>query len=221
MKRITAIIVAAGKGRRFGAMKQSYLLAGKPVLNWSLERFQAHPEVSEIILVLEKKMPAGEYPGKYGKISTVVPGGTERQDSVIAGFSKLDPGGTDIVLIHDGVRPLVSEDLISRIIAAAGENGAAVPVIPLEDTIKKVQGNRVLDTVDRDGLGRVQTPQGFDYSTLKAAFEKATREGLSETDESSLVEKLGQNITAVPGEQRNIKITSPLDLKMAEVFLAD
>ena len=221
MKKITAIIVAAGKGRRFGTIKQSCLLAGKPVLNWSLEKFQAHPEVSEIILVLGKEMPAEKYPGRYGKISAVVPGGKKRQDSVIAGFSKLNPGGTDIVLIHDGVRPLVSEDLISRIIAAAGENGAAVPVIPLEDTIKKVRGDRVLGTVDRAGLCRVQTPQGFDYSILKSAFEKAAKEVLSSTDEASLVEKLGQDIIAVPGEQRNIKLTTPLDIKIAEVFLAD
>jgi len=221
MKKITAIIVAAGKGQRFGTTKQSCLLAGKPVLNWSLERFQAHPKVSEIILVLGKEMPAEKYSSRYGKISAVVPGGKERQDSVIAGFSKLDPGGTDIVLIHDGVRPLVSEDLISRVIAAARENRAAVPVIPLEDTIKKIRGDRVLDTMDRDGLGRVQTPQGFDYSILKSAFEKAVREEFFGTDEASLVEKLGQDIIAVPGEQRNIKLTTPLDLKIAEVFLAD
>jgi 2-C-methyl-D-erythritol 4-phosphate cytidylyltransferase len=125
----------------------------------------------------------------------------------------------DIVLIHDGARPLVTQELIERVVDAARETGAAVPAVPLDDTIKEAEKNRVVRTLDRSRLFRVQTPQGFALGLLQKALERAKAEGAEGTDEASLVERLGLPVALVPGDPRNIKITSPLDLTMAEAFL--
>ena len=127
----------------------------------------------------------------------------------------------DLVLVHDGVRPLVGSDLISRVLKAARRFGAACPVIPLDDTIKRVEGDHILHTEDRTKLVRVQTPQGFALDLLKRALEKAREVGFAGTDESSLVERLGEDVKLVPGDGRNIKITTPEDIKIAEALLDD
>jgi 2-C-methyl-D-erythritol 4-phosphate cytidylyltransferase len=221
MERVAAIVVAAGEGKRFGSPKHRALLAGKTVLEWTLAKFNDHPQVREIILVLKNTAREKDYREKFLKIYAVTQGGAERQDSVLAGFREVSPERIDLVLVHDAVRPVVSKGLITRIIQAAKEKGAAVPVIPLEDTVKRIQGGKVLETVSRDELGRIQTPQGFLYPILEAALEKAYEDNYYATDEASLVERLGKDVAVVQGESCNIKITTPDDLKIAEAFLED
>ncbi|MDH5466501.1 MAG: 2-C-methyl-D-erythritol 4-phosphate cytidylyltransferase [Candidatus Aminicenantes bacterium] len=218
MKRVSAIIVAAGEGQRFGSPKQFAPLGGKLVLDWCLEAFDAHAEVDEIILVVKDKAKGNEYLQRYGKVAAVVRGGKKRQDSVLSGFQQLDPAQAEVVLVHDGVRPFIRGALISRVIQATRERGAVIPVIPVEDTIKIVEGEEVKQTLEREKLFRVQTPQGFLYSTLKKALDKASEEGFYGTDEASLVERVGESVGVVQGDVRNIKVTTPEDLKMAEVF---
>ncbi|UCC39371.1 MAG: 2-C-methyl-D-erythritol 4-phosphate cytidylyltransferase [Candidatus Aminicenantes bacterium] len=216
-----AIIVAAGEGRRFGFSKQFALLKEKPVLDWCLDKFESHEKIKEIVLVLKDDAQKEVFSNRYRKIVAVVKGGDKRQDSVLAGFSQIDPDKAEVVLIHDGVRPLVESDLISRVINETIEQGAVVPVIPVEDTIKLIEGNQVNHTLDRASLFRAQTPQGFSYSVLKEALDNARDAGFYGTDEAALVERIGKNVSVVQGDPRNIKITTPLDLRLAEALLED
>jgi 2-C-methyl-D-erythritol 4-phosphate cytidylyltransferase len=216
---VAAIVVAAGAGKRFGQMKQFVYLKGKPVLEWTLEKFQAHEEVGSIVLVLPDEEDRKHYQMRYGKIIDVVRGGEKRQDSVWQGFRLLDQATTELVLVHDGARPLVDGRLVSRIIAETRASGAAVPVVPLEDTAKEVREGLVVRTLDRRGLFRVQTPQGFLFPVLQKALEAARRDRFYGTDEAMLVERVGLPVRAVEGDPRNIKITTPLDLKVAEALL--
>lgn len=219
MSGASAIIVAAGAGKRFGEPKQFAYLRAKPVLEWTLERFQAHPEVEAIVLVLPDEQDLKHYRMRYAKILDIVRGGEKRQDSVWQGFRLLTASAPELVLVHDGARPLVSVDLISRVIAAARADGAAVPVLRIEDTIKEVRDGRVAGTVDRTFLVRAQTPQGFTYDVLKKAMEAARRDRFTGTDEAALVERVGLPVTAVAGDPRNIKITTPVDIPIAEALL--
>jgi 2-C-methyl-D-erythritol 4-phosphate cytidylyltransferase len=219
MDKVTAIIVAAGEGQRFGAPKQFAPLKEKPVLEWCLGCFNTHVQVAEIILVLMSDIEKEEYIRRFPKITAVVTGGKHRQDSVTAGFNQIDPKKTGFVLIHDGVRPLVDHSLLSRVITATRENGAAVPVVAIEDTVKAVEGEKVLRTVDRTKLRRVQTPQGFSYSLLKEALDRAREDNYIGTDEAALVERIGKEVVVVEGDPRNIKITTPEDIQVAEVYL--
>jgi len=216
---VSAIIVAAGAGKRFGGPKQFAYLRGKPVLEWTLERFQAHEAVDAIILVLPDERDRKHYQLRYPKIRDVVRGGEERQDSVWQGFRLLDAAATGLVLVHDGARPLVSPDLIRRVIAEARASGAAVPVIPVDDTIKEVRNGLLVRTVERSDIFRAQTPQGFLYSTLKKALDAARRDRFYGTDEAMLFEWAGLAVLAVPGDPANIKITTPLDITIAEALL--
>ncbi len=220
-RRVTAIIVAAGEGKRFGRPKQFSLLRGRPVLDRCLEKFDTHQKVSEIILVLNDERQKKRYLRRYKKIAAVVKGGERRQDSVFSGLNRVDPKKADIVLVHDGVRPLVDKNLIERIIDAACQKGAAIPAIPVEDTVKVVENRRVKKTLDRENLYRVQTPQGFLYKTLREAMDKARKESFQGTDEASLVERTGKKIHIVPGDSRNIKITTLRDMKIAEALVED
>jgi len=221
MDRVTAIIVAAGKGIRFGLAKQFASLKGKSVLDWCLERFEKHPGIDDIVLVMREPHHGQEYARKYGKITSVVRGGEKRQDSVYAGLDCVDKRKTRIVLVHDGVRPMVGEDLIGRIIEATGKKEAVVPVIPLDDTIKRVEGERIIQTQDRAHLFRSQTPQGFLFSLLREAFIRARKEGFYGTDEASLVERMGKGVYVIQGDPKNIKITTQDDLRVAEVLIED
>jgi 2-C-methyl-D-erythritol 4-phosphate cytidylyltransferase len=221
MSEVTAIIVAAGEGRRFGFSKQFALLGGKSVLDRCLEVFEAHKKVAAIVLVLKDVSLKREYLKRFRKIVAVAKGGKRRQDSVLSGFRQIVPEKAEIVLVHDGVRSLVSEDLIDRVIEATWKAGAAVPAIPVEDTIKLVEGDEVSRTLDREKLFRVQTPQGFSYPVLKAALEKAREENFYGTDEASLAERIGQKVFIVQGDPKNIKITAPEDLRVAEALLED
>ena len=213
------IIVAAGEGRRFGAEKQEAVLRDRPVVEWSLLAFEQHEEIDEIILVLRNVANEGEYSKRYKKVSAAVKGGEKRRDSVRAGFRclGLSPGG--VVLVHDGVRPLVKKDLISDVIRLTKEKGAAVPVIPVSDTVKRVRENRIMNTEDRAELFRAQTPQGFQYEILKEALTVSDRPVLSGVDEAYLVERIGKQVYVLQGDPVNIKITTPVDLQLAEVLL--
>lgn len=221
MKRVSAIIVAAGEGKRFGSSKQFALIREKPVLDWCLEKFEAHEQVTEIVLVLKNENQKERFIKRYRKIVAVARGGRRRQDSVLSGFNKIDPKKAGVVLVHDGVRPLVGQDLISRVVEATLKRGAAIPVIEVEDTIKLVEGREAIRTIDRSKLFRVQTPQGFFYSILKKAFERAREADFYGTDDASLVERIGKKASIVQGDPTNIKITSPADLRIAEALLED
>ncbi|MBN2266060.1 MAG: 2-C-methyl-D-erythritol 4-phosphate cytidylyltransferase, partial [Candidatus Aminicenantes bacterium] len=175
--------------------------------------------IEAIVLVLPDEQDLKHYRLRYAKIVDIVRGGERRQDSVWQGFRLLTASEPEIVLVHDGARPLVGAELISRIVAAARADGAAIPVLPLDDTIKEVKDGRVSGTVDRSSLARAQTPQGFRYEVLKEALETARRERFYGTDEAALAERAGLAVTAVPGDPRNIKITTPIDISIAEALL--
>jgi len=219
MAEVSAIILAAGRGRRFGSAKQFASLKGMPLVYWCLERFEKHPEVDRLVLVLPPEEDIESYLKRYKKLAAVVPGGPERQDSVWNGFRQVVPDEAGIVLVHDGVRPLVGEGLISRVIQAAREAGAAVPGLVSEETIKEARGREVVKTHDRQTLFRVQTPQGFAYPVLKEALESGARDKFYGTDEAMLVERLGKRVVLVEGDPKNIKITNPSDLRVAEALL--
>jgi 2-C-methyl-D-erythritol 4-phosphate cytidylyltransferase len=221
MNRVTVIIVAAGEGERFGAPKQYAPLAGKPVLEWCLESFETHVQVARIILVLNSDVRKDEYMERYTKITHVVTGGEHRQDSVIVGFNQVDPSETDYVLIHDGVRPLVSHALIGRIVDATKEHGSAIPVLSVEDTVKLVEDNKILETLDRTKVRRVQTPQGFSYQVLESALNRARDDNFYGTDEATLVERIGGIPVLIEGDSQNIKITTPDDIRIAEALIED
>lgn len=220
----SAIIAAAGSGTRFGAAqpKQFLEILGKPIVIHTLERFESCPTVDEIVLVL----PAGEIANfqntieKYDfkKIVEIIAGGKTRAASVLNGLNRIDSETAEIVAVHDGARPLVSPEEITRTIAKAGETGAACLVAPVTDTIKEVADGKIRGTIDRAKLRRALTPQAFRYEILKLAFETAD---LSEaaTDECFLVERIGYEISAIEGSARNIKITNREDAAIVENFL--
>lgn len=214
-----AIIVSAGRGERFGSPKHRALLGGKPVLEWSLDVFQNMHEVTTLVLVLRDPAEGAMFQRKFTKIRAVVAGGAERQRSVHCGFRALTGSESGIVLVHDGARPLVSRELVQRVLRRAEQDGAAVPVIPVEDSLKRVSQGIIRASLDRSDLFRSQTPQGFRYDWLKQGLEEAERDGYSGTDEAALLERLGRTVAVVPGERRNLKLTTPEDLKTAEAYL--
>ena len=218
MSRTAAVIVAAGSGTRFGGLKQFASLGGRPLVEWSCEAFQTHPRIDDIVLVLPETSAKPEYVRCFPKIIDVVLGGARRQDSVRAGVERLDARRTGHVLVHDGARPLVPAEVIDRVLTAAKNYGGAVPVIFSEDTLKEIDADRIVRTLDREGIGRVQTPQGFTYDLLRRALAAAFDAGISGPDEASLVEHLGETVAVVLGDPRNIKITTPLDLIIAEAI---
>lgn len=206
------IIVAAGRGDRFGGdvPKQFLPLGGRPVLSWSVETALSAGSLEEVCVVLP--------PGRTGEGLPagvrVAPGGARRRDSVAGGLAEL--GGCTHVLVHDAARPLASRELFRRVMDACLGSGAAVPVIPVTDTLKRVSGGRIEATVDRTGIMRSQTPQGFERGLLEAALAS----GGDSTDEAQAVEALGAPVAWVGGEETNIKITTPLDLELVRSFAA-
>lgn len=222
----SAIIVAAGSGKRFGGKtpKQFLEILGKPLVIHTIQRFQSCPEIDEIILVLPAAENARfrEIAGKYGlkKISEIVDGGETRAESVWKGLSAIRAATAEIVAVHDGARPLVSIEEISETVKKAREAGAACLVSTVTDTIKEIENGKIVRTIDRSTLRRALTPQCFRYEILKRAFENADSSATaSATDECFLVEKLGQKIAVVEGSARNIKITHAEDLLLAESLL--
>jgi 2-C-methyl-D-erythritol 4-phosphate cytidylyltransferase len=216
---VCAVIVAAGEGSRFGERKQFAYLKGKPVLEWTLEAFDGHPGVDAVVLVLPDEQDRKHYQMRYHKVFDIVRGGERRQDSVWQGFRLIDPTRSGVVLVHDGARPLVSAGLITRVIEAARDHGAVIPVLPSEDTLKEVRDGLVAGTLDRSSVVRAQTPQGFRFEVLKQALEAARKDRFYGTDEAFLVERLGLPVHTIPGDPLNIKITVPDDIKIAEALL--
>jgi 2-C-methyl-D-erythritol 4-phosphate cytidylyltransferase len=221
-----AIIPAGGAGRRMGGdvPKQFLPLAGIPVLVHTLRAFQRSPIIDEIFLAVpEGDMTAVRHDivEEHGlsKVISVLVGGAERQDSVANALMQVrDDHG--IVLIHDGVRPFVTGELIRRVVAAAGEHGAAVVGVPVRDTVKSVSAaGVVVKTVEREGLWLTQTPQAFRRELICAAYEKAEQDGFSGTDDASLVERMGGAVRMIPGDHDNIKITIPDDLALGAIIL--
>jgi 2-C-methyl-D-erythritol 4-phosphate cytidylyltransferase len=218
---VGAVIVAAGSGRRMGRPlpKQVLPLAGRPLVEHSIRAFQRCDEVDRIVLVIPSRLRA-VFPlklGAYDKLVAMVDGGDSRQASVGKGLEAL--GESDWVLVHDAARPLVTEGLIQAVLRAAQAHGAAVPGCAARDTLKRVQEERVTETVSRDGLVLVQTPQAFRTDVLRAAHRAAAEAGFTGTDDAQLVERIGAPVAWVQGDARNLKVTLPEDLEMAEWLL--
>ena len=214
-----AVIVAAGESQRMGGVdKVMALLGGKPVLAQIINVFQSCNSIDQIVVVLsEQNLELGKRlvaEQGWSKVTDVCPGGQRRQDSVVAGLSRLKD--CHWVVIHDGARPLVTEDLISRGLTEAKETGAAVAAVPVTDTIKVVGDDRIVrQTPPRQNLWAVQTPQVFGYHIIAEAYRRANGEV---TDDASLVEQLGGKVKLYMGSYDNIKITTPDDLVLAEVL---
>ncbi|HDD43386.1 MAG TPA: 2-C-methyl-D-erythritol 4-phosphate cytidylyltransferase [Candidatus Desulfofervidus auxilii] len=216
---VIAIVVAAGEGKRMkeDIPKQFLLLGGRPILWYSLSAFEKNPVINETILVINPlwKKKGQEIAKEFSKIKYIVPGGKFRQESVWAGLKMIK--NAEIVLVHDGVRPFISQKLIEAVIKGAYKYGAVVPALPVKETVKWVEGDIVKKTLPRDYIWLIQTPQGFKFDILKTAYLRFRKEIF--TDDASLVEKLGINVHVILGEQTNIKITIPQDLKWAEILL--
>lgn len=224
---IPAIIVAAGKGIRMNdkLRKQYILLAGRPILAYSVLAFDACDLIDCIILVVPKKDI--DYcwkdivaPLNLCKKINLVSGGEKRQDSVYNGLMAVDKNAAEIVVIHDGVRPFVSHEQIAACITGAKEYGACILAIHADDTLKQVdRSGFICNTLERDDILLAQTPQAFQYDLIIKAHENARREGFTGTDDASLVERLGENIKIIYGSKQNIKITNREDLVFATALI--
>jgi 2-C-methyl-D-erythritol 4-phosphate cytidylyltransferase len=220
-----AIIVAAGKGERITTKipKQFLRLIDKPLLAHTIERFEKSRLVDEIVVVVPRdylSFCSKEIVDRFGfgKIGRIVIGGKERQDSVFRGLKAID-SKMDIVLIHDGVRPLVKTQKINKIIEFCRKEGPVLFALPVKETIKRVEENRVITTLDRSKIWTVQTPQAFPYQLIMHAYKEANKDKFIGTDDSQLVERMGIAVKVVEGDEDNIKITTMEDLKIAEYLL--
>ena len=218
---VGVVIPAAGQGKRMGTKesKQFLLFHQKPILLHTLDVFEFHPEIDEIVVVvreneIERTQKLIDMQG-YKKVCKIVAGGRERQESVFLGLKDLS---TDLVLVHDAVRPFVTEKAVTRLISEIRVYDAAILAVPVKDTVKKVDESNVLETLERRQLWAVQTPQGFRRELLVEAHTQAEKEADFATDDAALVEKLGINVRVVDGEYTNIKITTPEDLLFAEAI---
>jgi 2-C-methyl-D-erythritol 4-phosphate cytidylyltransferase len=232
--KVTVILPAAGLGTRMGrsvpekagtSRKQFMLLDGSPILLHTIRKFASTPAVSEIVVALRgediewvRELLAVE---KFDKTVRLVEGGDSRQESVEHALATLD-AGTELVAVHDAVRPFIEHSVLEKVFAEAEESGAAIVGIVPVDTVKQVHRNKIRQTIPRDRLILAQTPQVFRFDLLKSAFAKAREDNFAGTDESSLVERLDQvEVSVVPGSDRNLKITKPSDMDLARLFLAE
>jgi len=224
--KVGAIIAAAGFGRRMKADRPKQLLAlnGIPIIIHTIRKFDISRVIDYIIVTAprESVIEVSELikSAEFQKPVIVVQGGERRQDSIASGLNHLQPG-TDIVAVHDGVRPFVSTDDIENAVLQAERTGAAVLAVPIVDTVKQVEKDVIESTLTREHLVLAQTPQVFRTEILKQAFDCATKDEYYGTDESSLVERLGHPVAIVRGSERNIKITRPSDLSLARAFLEE
>jgi 2-C-methyl-D-erythritol 4-phosphate cytidylyltransferase len=235
--KVAVILPAAGLGTRMGkgsaeksgtSRKQFMLLDGSPILAHTVRKFAASDRVSEILVAVRpedrewvESMLSGEFPGDRVR---VVQGGNSRQESVQNALGALDPD-TDLVAVHDAVRPFIDLETIHKVFDEAAEFGAAIVAVPAIDTVKQVTRGtehvRVRSTIPREKLVMAQTPQVFRYELLLRAFNLARVDGFTGTDESSLVERLDVEVSVVLGSDRNIKITKPGDMELAHLFLRE
>lgn len=221
---VIALIPAAGTGKRMGGdrNKQYLKIGGEPILAHTLGVFDEIDLISEVFLIVPQEDCAyccdliDEI--SFTKPLRIIPGGKERQDSVKNGLDAIY--NCDIVLVHDGVRPFVTEDIITRAIDETIKCGATVVAVPPKDTIKSADQDRnIIETLDRKKLWQIQTPQTFKYEVLKEAFDKAYKDGFYGTDDASLVERMGHKVHIVEGSYQNIKITTPEDMMIGEAIL--
>jgi 2-C-methyl-D-erythritol 4-phosphate cytidylyltransferase len=231
--KVIVIIPAAGLGTRMAGpavgkapAKQFTEINGVPVLIHTLRKFTAAPGVTEIVIALRKSEAENFAPRldqeRFSKPVRIVEGGEHRQESVANAIKAVSAAAEDLVLVHDGVRPFVDLETIQHVIDAAVKHGAAIAAVPAVDTIKQVDrtadGAVVNATIPREHIVLVQTPQGFRFNVLQRAFNEAERDGFTGTDEASLVERMGHPVAVVMGSPRNIKITTPADLELAEFY---
>lgn len=224
MSGVCAIIVAAGRGSRSGAAVNKVLvpLLGRPLLAWSLEAFDRSPQVDQLVLVAaaQEQDQMRALTAQLRLPCKVVCGGDTRQASVHRGLAAAQ--GAEIVLIHDGARPLISPALIEACVRQVRQKGSAVAGVPVKDTIKRTNGEGlVLNTPPRDNLWQVQTPQAFFYRQILEAHQAAESQGISATDDASLVEAMGQRVYMLPGSYENLKVTTPEDFVLAGALLAN
>ena len=224
---VVALLLAAGRGERFGheRSKAFVSLAGRPLILHALAALGAVPELDRIVPVvaeseLERVRELLAGPGAHAKAADPVAGGAERQDSVWAGVEAL-PDDVEIVAIHDAARCLVRPAAVSRAIAVARREGAAILAVPARDTIKRVSGTRIIETPSRSECWTAQTPQVFRIALLREALAKAAADGYRGTDDAELVERLGAPVHVVPGDSDNLKLTHPEDLMVAERILQE
>ena len=221
LKYCGAVIVAAGNASRMGGIdKVMAELDGEPMIVRTVRTFQTCEAIREIVVVTREDliMPIMTLCADFDKVKAVVVGGASRAESVLMGLSALS-AQVKLAAIQDGARPLVTHAVIDGTVRAAHSYGAAAPAIPVKDTIKVVTGGVVSNTPDRKTLQAVQTPQVFDLELLKGALKKAFQDKAEITDDCSAVERLGMSVKIVEGDERNIKVTTPLDLAIAKLLL--
>ena len=226
----TVLIPAAGTGRRMGgSVSKQYLeLAGKPILAHTLALFENHPLIDNIYPIVppnDISYCQQQIVDRYGftKVRKLVAGGPTRQDSVRNGLTALAEGGLDQpqrpILIHDGARPLFDSKRLSMLIDIVCQTGACTIGVPVKDTIKNVENDKITDSPDRSRLWQAQTPQGFQYQLIKEAFDQAAADGFIATDDASLLERLGHPVQMLKGDYRNIKVTTPEDILITVALL--
>ena len=223
LKTCGAVIVAAGSASRMGGIdKVMAELKGEPMIARTVRTFQECDAVSEIVIVAREDLilPISNLCKDMPKVKAVVVGGKSRQESVHLGLNALS-NRVKLAAVHDGARPLITWQVIDRTIHAANTYGTAAPAVPVKDTIKVVEGRVVKNTPDRATLFAVQTPQVFDFDLLRGALKKAEQDGAQVTDDCSAVELMGFKVKIVEGDERNIKVTTPMDLKIAEMLLEE
>lgn len=223
LKYCSAVIVAAGTASRMGGIdKVMASLGGEPMVVKTIRAFQECDAIREIVVVTRQDLiqSVTEFCRPFSKVTAVVAGGMSRPESVKAGLSVVSDK-TKLVAIQDGARPLVTWQVIDRVVRAANSYGAAAPAVPVKDTVKVVKGGVVSYTPDRATLVAVQTPQVFDIALLRGALEKAAADNAQITDDCSAVERMGMSVKIVDGDERNIKVTTPMDLKIAQILLEE
>ena len=223
LKACGAVIVAAGNASRMGGIdKVMAELAGEPMIVRTVRTFQQCDAIREIVIVTRPDLivPITNLCKNFDKVRMVVAGGASRQESVGLGLNSFSDK-IKLVAIHDGARPLISLEVIDRTVRAANSYSAAAPAVPVKDTIKVVRGGVVDHTPDRATLQAVQTPQVFDLDLIRGALKQAELNGSAVTDDCSAVELMGMSVKIVEGDERNIKVTTPMDLKIAEMLLEE
>ena len=218
-----AIIVAAGSAARMGGIdKVMAPLQDEPMIVHTVRAFQKNPLIRQIVVVTREDLvqEITELCVGMDKVMAVVEGGADRQASVEAGLEALS-NRLQMVAVHDGARPLVSQEVIDRTVRAAHSYGAAAPGIPVKDTIKEVIGGVVVETPDRSKLFAIQTPQVFDRDMLEGALYKARKDNATITDDCSALERIGMSVKIVEGDERNIKVTTPMDLKLVDFLMEE
>ena len=223
LKACGAVIVAAGTASRMGGIdKVMASVGGEPMIVRTVRAFQNCDAIRQIVVVTRQDLivPISDLCHEFGKVKAVMVGGSSRQESVEIGLGALS-ADMKLVAVQDGARPLITDAVIDRTVRAAHTYGATAPAIPVKDTIKVVQGGIVASTPNRSTLRAVQTPQVFDLDLLKGALKKAKDDGAEVTDDCSAVELMGMSVKIVEGDERNIKVTTPMDLKIAEILLEE